>query len=217
MGGFKNETINIVFDSGIIYIIIDHLTKCSKQMKTDCLSNNNPLKKHEDKITNRLVARYLNVGDNIFRYESQSPENYDDATDQYVGRIDIKVIPRNPLCEFQEYFIIECKRIDGTKPYNQKYITDGVARFVSHPLKYSSYCNKNIMFGYVIKTIDVPDNTGKIDSLQDSLLKGVASTKFALLQKDDSQYYVYICKYSSPHIGQIELWHLFYDFSDVIL
>ena len=218
MGGFKNEAINVAFDGGVINIIIAHLTKCSKQMKADCITNGNLLRNNEDAITNRSIAKYLNAEPNDFRYEPQASENFDDETDRYIGRTDIKVISGDYFRNVRAYFIIECKRIDGTDDLNKKYITEGVARFftpASKP-KYSSYYKKNIMFGYVVQAIDIPNNSDKIDKLQASILKEATATGFVLKQNDDSRYYVYACEYVSVHTERIELHHLFFDFASVI-
>ena len=220
MGGFGNEAINNAFDCGFINHIIAHLINCSKQMRSDCIDSDNFLRNNEDGITNRLTSVYLNnKPDDIFRYLPQSPEQYDITTDHYIGRTDIQVISRNHF--FQDakaYHVIECKRIDGTLNLNRKYVTEGVERFFSpspNP-KYSSYYRQNIMFGYVVESIVIPDNTEKIDCLQFTLLKGAAASKFVLNSSDNSKYYEYRCNYDSDNIGKIILSHLFYDFSDVI-
>jgi hypothetical protein len=217
MGGFKNETTNVEFDAGVINTIIAHLIKCSKQMKEDCIAADNLLKNDEDAITNRLTV-YLNAGPNILRYESQSPEHYNDGTDRYIGRTDIKVISGDYFRDAKAYHIVECKRIDGTNTLNRKYIKDGVARFFTPTPKpkYSSYYMLNIMFGYVVRAIDVSDNADKIDKLQHSLLKKLTITNFVLKQNDNSQYYVYTCDYSCACIGRIELSHLFFNLSNAI-
>jgi len=217
MGGFKNETINIAFDNGAINIIIAHLTECSKRMRADCIKNNKPLENHEDRITDRFVAKYLNTEPNDFRYKSQIDKNFDDDTGRHIGRIDIEVISSDYFkVSAQAYFTIECKRIDGTRNLNKKYITEGVARFVTHPIKYSSYYKQNIMFGYVVRELNIPCNADKIDEFQSSLLNEVKTTKFVLKQTDNLQYYVYVCAYNSIHNESIELSHLFFDFSDVV-
>jgi hypothetical protein len=217
MGGFKNETTNVEFDAGVINTIIAHLIKCSKQMKEDCIADDNLLKNDEDAITNRLTV-FLNAGPNILRYEPQSPEHYNDRTDRYIGRTDIKVISVDYFRDAKAYHMVECKRIDGTNTLNRKYINDGVARFLtptSKP-KYSSYYMRNIMFGYVVRAIDVSDNADKIDKLQHSLLKKLTITNFMLKQNDNSQYYVYTCDYFHAYIERIELSHLFFNLSDAI-
>ena len=109
MGGFKNKTLNNEFISGVVNHTITHLIKCSEQMISDCLENNNPLWNDEDRITNRLVEKYLNNGSSNYRYIIQSPENFDDKTDQYIGRTDIIVISKNYFIDSKAYFIIECK------------------------------------------------------------------------------------------------------------
>ena len=219
MGGFRNEAINDAFDCGFIHIILAHLTSCSKQMKSDCINSNNFLNNDEDSITNRLTSVYLNAkSDDIFRYMPQSPEHYDSSADHYIGRTDIQVISRNHFFQDEKaYHIIECKRIDGTNNLNKKYITEGVERFFSPPQpKYSSYYRQNVMFGYVVESIVIPDNTEKIDCLQCTLLTGAVASKFVLHNSDNSQYYDYKCNYVSENIGKIILSHLFFDFSDVI-
>jgi len=218
ISGFNKDTINDKIVEWTINSIICQLIKCSNQMKEDCITNSNFLRNKENKITNRLVAKYLNIESGIFHYETQSQETFNDNTDSFDGIVDIKVI----LCDHSlgeyAYFIIECKRIDGTTPLNKKYISEGVMRFLS-PIenpKYSSYHKRNIMFGFVVKVIDIPKNTEKIDTLQPSLLDEVKASSFELIQSDNSQYYIYSCIYFTSDIEQIKLTHLFFDFSGVI-
>lgn len=219
MGGFKKKATNNAFSGGFIDNIIAHLIKCSKQMKSDCANNHNPLKNHEDRITERLVSNYLNVAPNYLRYEAQVSENFDIETDSYIGRVDIKVISGDYYIDDKAYHIIECKRINGKNKFNKEYITEGVARFLT-PMpkpKYSSYYKRNIMFGYIVKSIDIHENAKKIDELQVILLSEVDSKNFGLVKSDDSQYWVYACEYATEYIGKIELHHLFFDFADVIV
>jgi len=218
MGGFINKTINRAFGTGAINFIIAHLIKCSEQMKENCAATDNLLKNDEDAITNRLVAVHLNEKTSIFRYEPQSSEHYDIKTDHYIGRTDIKVISRDYFRDKNAYHIIECKRIDGTVALNKDYITEGVERFLSPASqpKYSSCYLENIMFGYVVKSINIPANADKIDGLQNTLLKTTKASPFILQQNGDSQYYVYICKYTSDVIRIIKLSHLFFDFSGIV-
>jgi hypothetical protein len=125
MGGFVNDRLNIDFANGAVDTIIIHLTKCSSKMKADSVKNSNPLKNHEDKITNRLVARYLNAAPGSFRYETQTPETFDEETDTFIGRTDIKVLPMSHFCGSDAYFIIECKRVDGSADLNRAYVAEG--------------------------------------------------------------------------------------------
>ena len=216
MGGFRNDDLNMLFVRGVIDTIVAHLIKCSQKMRSDCVQNSNPLRNHEDKITNRLVAKYLNAEPNGFHYERESPENFDEETDTYIGRTDIKVLPWSHFCGSEAYFVIECKRVDGSYALNRLYITEGVARFVEFPLKYPSYYNLNIMFGYIVKSIDIVENASKIDALQRCQLTGVSASAFVKLESENSRYFLFTCEYFTENTNRIELLHLFYDFADVM-
>jgi len=89
-------------------------------------------------------------------------------------------------------------------------------RFVSTTPKYSAYYKQNILFGYVVKSINITKNTSKINTLQNSLLNEISSTGFVLEQSDDSLFYVYSCNYDLKSIGSVTLKHLFINFSNVI-
>ena len=214
MKGFKNKA-----KAGFINTVIAHLVECSKQMKADCMTTNNYLQNHESIITNKLTANYLNKGPNIFRFHSESQEHFDNATGRFIGRIDLKVTTFDHFRDEKAYYIIECKRIDGQNVLNKKYITEGVERFFSPATqpKYSSYYSKNIMFGYVVEIIDIPNTANNIERLQKNLLdEAITPSRFVLVQSDTSLYYVYRCGYVSKTIGQVELSHLFFDFADVV-
>jgi hypothetical protein len=69
-----------------------------------------------------------------YLFDSELPEN--------TGRIDIRVIPVNPLINDDAYFIIECKRLNarnqlGSSGLNSEYIKEGVCRYISK--KYTRY------------------------------------------------------------------------------
>ena len=219
MSGFKNETINIAFVTGMSNAIITHLINCSKRMKLDCINNSDYLENNENKITRKLHGMYLNK-ERIYplAYELESSENYDAATNQYTGRVDLKVTSCDYFRDPKAYFIVECKRISNTLA--RLYVDEGVARFfypITNP-KYSSFYKRNIMFAYVVQAIDIASTTNEIEmlQLQSCLLKGVNSSKFTLLYKLDLEHYVYECEYESSHTGKIILSHLFFNFSDVI-
>ena len=219
MGGFKNEASNLLFKRGFAYAqIIPHLIECCKLMKAESIAENNPLKNHEDRISDRLVANYLNAMPNApFRFRGQSQVNFDKETDSFVGRIDFEVITSDIFRNDEVYHVIECKRIDGSYKYNKKYVVEGVERFFSVPMpKYPSYNGRSTMIGYVVKDIDIPANATKIDVLQQQLLPLVFVGNFKQTQTDNSQYCVYACEYKSDHTGLIELTHLFFNFADAI-
>lgn len=216
MGGFRNETNNIAFENGLFNLIIVHLYQCSHKMMETCKATGNELYNHEDKITNRLVANHLNFNDLRLRFIPQSQETFIPDGDNYKGRCDIRVVSDDWFRNQNDYYLVECKRIDGGNYLNRQFVSEGISRFVVSSPKYPSYHKRNIMFGYVVKAIDIPDNTVKIDQLQGELLAGVLPGKFLLVSNESTEFYYYSCEYQSDTIDSIELAHLFYDFSSVI-
>ncbi|WP_138308520.1 MULTISPECIES: hypothetical protein [unclassified Clostridium] len=215
MQGFKDESYNIDFEDGLFESIMEHLIRCSDEMKADCIETGNLLNNNEDKITNRLVENYLNKGSAFMRFILQSPESFVPDEDIYKGRTDIKVVPQNWFMDINDYYIIECKRIDGKAKLNKEYIINGIARFVISPPKYSSFNKRNIMFGYVVQDINIPNNTIEIERLQKTMIDEVTSEGFILNNNSGAECYIYSCKYT-VNTEWIELRHLFYDFSDCI-
>jgi len=218
MSGFKNERYNCGYEHGLFNQVVRHLIEASNEMRVACSDENNPLPNHEDRITDRLVGKYLVNRHRNFRYAPQVPVNFNDDRDRFDGRADIEVVTGNRFLGNElVYFLIECKRIDGTADLNRKYITEGVARFTEHPPQYPAENGMAIMFGYVVSNgVDIADNTTKIESLQHYHLHGVTAGSFASQEEKASRYYVYNCKYTSEHLECVELKHLFYDFSEAI-
>lgn len=83
------------------------------------------------------------------------------------------------------------------------------------PPKYSSFNKRNIMFGYVVQDINIPNNTIEIERLQKTMIDEVTSEGFILNNNSGAECYIYSCKYT-VNTEWIELRHLFYDFSDCI-
>lgn len=216
MGGFRNEFNNIAFENGLFHLIIVHLCQCSHDMTEKCKATGDQLHNHEDRITDRLVANHLNLNNWGLRFIPQSPETFIPEEDVYKGRCDIKVVSDDWFRNLNNYYLIECKRIDGGNHLNCQYVSEGVSRFVTNPVKYPSYHKRNIMFGYVVQAIDIAENAAKIDQLQSKLLVGVLSGKFLLIDNTSKEFYQYSCQYKYGITDSIELAHLFYDFSGVM-
>lgn len=215
MGGFRNEANNIAFENGLFHLIIVHLFQCSHDMAEKCKATGNQLHNHEDRITDRLVANHLNLNNLGLRFIPQSSETFIPEEDVYKGRCDIKVVSDDWFRNLDDYYLIECKRIDGGSPLNRQYVSEGVSRFIENPAKYASYHKRNIMFGYVVQAIDIAENAAKIDQLQGELLVGVLPGKFLLVDNTSAEFYHYSCQYQYEINDSIELAHLFYDFSAV--
>lgn len=216
MGGFKNESLNIEFERGMFRLIILHLSQCSCAMKRDYKLNGRKIFNDEDKITNQLIADYLNINNIGLRFIPQSLETFDLDNSTYRGICDIKIVSASWFQDLNDYYLVECKRIDGGARLNREYVLEGVSRFVLAPPKYPSYHKRNIMFGYVVKAINIPDNITKIEKLQNKLLTTVQTGEFIFVESENNEFYHYSCVYQSAVINLIELAHIFYDFSDII-
>lgn len=226
MRGFLNPDLNYDLKRGIYELIIDSLSKCSDLMKKDCLSNGVFISNHEEKIRNHLLEGYLDnsiirevigLSNIAIRFIPETLENYDFKTNTYVGRADIRVVSSNWLLgNNEDYYIVECKRINGERSLNSKYITEGIERFVVYPPKYPSYHNKNIMFGFVVKKIDIMSNVSEIAKLHQSRLDNIIEKNFDLIKKNEMNgFYLYNSKYDIQG-KRLELQHIFYDFSSII-
>lgn len=218
MGGFKTESNNTIFEHGLFNVIVLHISKCCETMRNDCQKTANPLPNHEEKISNRLVARYLNVGIKGIKFTRENPESFDVETDTYKGRTDIRVVSSDWLSgNDNAYYTVEAKRIDGSTKLNHEYVCEGVSRFlVPVPPKYPSYYGKNIMLGYIVQAINISENARIIDSLQRKMLIGVAISEIKSVCDDGKGFSRYQCLYQTNNDMNVELAHLFYDFSDVI-
>ena len=220
MGGFKNQSFNSNFRDGLFSIIVVALEKSCELMVNNHINNGTTIENHEEKIRTHLLENFLDkdelrsdigLEDCYLRFSVEASENYDPSTNTYVGRTDIKVVSKNWFDDRNDYFIIECKRIDGTRTLNNKYITEGVSRFVgSHP-KYSSYHNKNFMLGFIVKGIDFKNNLSDISKIHiRELSHNIRSDIF--LKTSSSLFYY--CE--SEYNNDLLLAHIFYDFSSII-
>lgn len=84
--------------------------------------------------------------------------NFDKEVDEKTGRIDLKIKDINDFEDFDSYYIIECKRLDGKSTLNKYYINHGINRFTSG--YYSSY-GINGMLAFVVEKIDIHSNMDK--------------------------------------------------------
>jgi len=227
MGGFKQKSINEDFQNSFHSYIIETIEKCCSLMKQNCISSGRTVKNHEVNIQNHLFFYYLD-NDSVLAelecemfpisFQIETPETYDENTDTFIGRCDIKVTSNNYWVNKnkKDYYIIECKRIDGSSNLNKKYIDEGVSRFVDEPPKYPSYHNKNIMFGFVVKNIDIPDNSIKISKINKDKFGSISQGDLILIKTDLTEgLHEYISDYTLSD-KSLQLFHIFFDFSPVI-
>ena len=170
----------------------------------------------ENKIRSIMIEEYMKTqksayGMSDYRFELEVPENYV-GEGKHIGRVDIRIVLISDFEKEDAYYIIECKRIDGSADLNKKYVKEGIARFVTE--KYSSYYGRNIMLGFVVKKIDVSANTLIIEDIQNSDSNKYMHGEFELLKNDDLTT-TYKCSYQVEK-GLLELQHIFSDYSDIV-
>lgn len=223
MGGFKNQQLNQIAKNNIYEDMINFIFISLEKMRENLLAENKNIKNDEEKIRTHLLEHYLKneqfkekyFDDLYLLFNAEVAEGYDITSEEYIGRVDIKVYSINTIINPKDYYIIECKRIDGSSTLNRKFITEGICRFILNKPKYSSYNKKNIMLGFVVKNIDIEINTDRINEIQSEIEDIHICEKLERLKKEKEEYYLYRNKYKCGD-KKIELSHLFYNLSDVI-
>lgn len=153
----------------------------------------------DEYLDNYLIKVELDITEFKFDKEIQTK----------TGRADIRVLNTIQMMKgiSNPYYFIECKRIDDINPHykdslNNKYINNGINRFIKE--KYPTYLEANAMLGFVVKNINIEENTKKISSLK--------HFKFI-----DNFEYSYISKHKTRSSNEnITLYHLMLDFSSLI-
>ena len=224
MGGFKNKSLNFLVKQAIFNDMIKYIFISLDSMKKSFLLQHKKLLNDEEKIRTHLLENYLNndsfkkeMGyDNLaLRFFPEVPESYDKCDEEYVGRADIKVICPNYFNDVKDYYIIECKRVDGSAKLNTFYVAEGICRFVSEPPKYLSFNGKNIMLAFVVTDIDIDRNISKINEIQAKIKEIKLIGALKKCKSERAEHYLYTSKYECNSV-QIELSHIFYDFSMMI-
>jgi len=194
-------------DSNFEYILIQ-IYKCYQKMLMDYdLIENN-----ENKIKNRLYKDYLNnqsirneLGLNQYLFKTETAmidENYDEK-----GYSDIEIIDlKGSFKSTEAFYVIECKRIDDINPHyknslNNKYITEGISRFVDE--KYPTHYKVNGMLGFVVKNIDIKENCKHFSYFE----------SYPFIDDFESSYR---SKHATKTSKQIILYHLMLNFSSKI-
>jgi hypothetical protein len=127
---------------------------------------------------------------------------FEKEVDENMGRVDIKIRDANEFIMHEEhaaYYVIECKRLDGSSTLNKAYVADGIERFTtgykstSESSYYSSYYGVNGMIGFIVKDINIHDNMSKIGNFFNEIERNKL--------------------YESNH-ANLNLYHLMMDFSD---
>lgn len=197
--------------------IINYIQDISLLVIKDYENNNLKLPNDENKIRSIILEEYL-VKQKVkykmedYRFLSEVLENYQ-GNGKYIGRVDIHVILKNDFEKEEAYYVIECKRIDGTKKMNRKYVEEGIARFITG--KYSSYYHRNIMLGFIIKNIDIHKNTLEIEKIQNASSDKQMHSSFIPTRNTSKNIETYECTYSINSC-KLQLVHIFSNYSSII-
>ena len=197
--------------------ILSKITICYQLMKT----NKVVLENDENKIRDVLVNDYVNnpkIKNDLQLNYFIFPEVPETKTS---GRTDIRIHnPNSFLNQNEEYYIIECKRLDNTNTtgksgLNAKYIENGIDRFTTK--FYSSYYRVNGMIGFVVEDLKIHENVKSINTLLTTSFSSITTkqeiTKDSFI--DDFEYH-----YNSIHTDkdndELKIYHLMFDLSENI-
>lgn len=218
-----NSMINIGNFSRIHFVkqkefknILSKVVMCYEIMCSDCVKQGKTLPNNENSLRDILHYEYLNIKQvrakcNLTQYLFVPEVPEDRKKNDIRGRTDLRVIIKSRTFENpQEYFTIECKRIDGNKSLNEAYIVNGILRFVNESPLYLSYYRTNGMLGFIVKDINVANNMNEIDSLLSNKYEEVKVID-NIVSEDSVP-----CCYMSTYISQnkpLRLYHLMLDVS----
>lgn len=133
------------------------------------------------------------------------------------GRTDIRIFSPNSYFNQEEYFVIECKRLNsracrGSSGLNYKYIDNGIRRFIQGT--YSSFYKINAMIGFIVEAVDINKQVNDLNYLLTNFFPEIKTISLISEEKFISDFDSH---YSSKHItndgGNLKLYHMMYDFS----
>lgn len=190
------------------------------------LKNETQLNDKDEEILRSMLKTHMQNNRGNFKLgnyhiDSESAE-IDECTYKTLGYCDLKItIPDNNEWsnEPERYFIIECKRLDGSVNKNKLYISQGIHRFITE--KYS----KNMNIGGMIAFVE--NNKGAIKDINEiveDINKKLIEDFRHLADEKLFPYTVienFVNSYQSKHDIRyknrtIKLTHLFFDNRNVI-
>jgi len=196
------------------------------------LSDFNSIENKETTIRNYLCKNYLQ-NDTFRQKYFLIPFDFDAESavikdGQEVGYIDIKIKTVESFQNTQNYYTIECKRLDGDyldqrkkqptlKNYSlaTEYITNGIVRFVEK--KYPTTLGVNGMVAFIVQATNIDNGVLAINNLISNRFKNTNTTQ--LLSKIDiiSEFdFAYISSHLDIENTNFDLYHLMLDYSTII-
>lgn len=179
------------------------------------LASNVRLTNNENSIRDYMLYNYLKKQWFKEQYELTN-YLFDPELPENTGRIDIRIIPVNPLINDDAFYVIECKRINAQNPtgktgLNAEYIAEGICRFISK--KYSSYFGINGMIGFVVQSLDISQNVISINQLLKNTFMQTSTIQELEYREIVSGFDFSYCSTHSVDKNNIVLYHLMFDFS----
>ncbi len=200
--------------------ILKKIVLCYDIMCNDYSIGQLYLPNDENEIRDVLHYKYLNckhirnrVKLRSYLFIPEVPENCKQGDKR--GRTDLRVIIKSRTFDNpEEYFTIECKRLDGNDTLNNLYISKGIKRFIddNKPL-YSSHCQTNGMIGFLVQNVNIGSNVSKINTLLQNKYNSINT-----IDEISQEISIPNC-YKSLHVSQnkpLQLYHLMLDFSQII-
>ncbi|KZX16732.1 hypothetical protein MBCUT_05960 [Methanobrevibacter cuticularis] len=133
------------------------------------------------------------------------------------GRNDIRItyITQAFTLNPKEYFVIECKRLDGSNTLNDNYIRKGLMKFITGT--YSSNENNAIMIGYIEKG-EISDIINKLNKKLNNI-KNIHTLKIlSPVNTVENFDYMYNSKHKrNSRLPTILIHHLMFDYKDITI
>lgn len=201
--------------------------RCFVDIYKDMISRQCKVENKEELIRDSFFC-YLD--DDSYRNNTPVLQNFhlERESQEGMGYLDIKVKPIKPYCSVKAYYIVECKRLDahnlkGDTGLNAEYVKNGICRFVTD--YYSSYFDCNVMFGFLVESVDV--QTDIVDNINSMMQRRYTNAQKRVVKADviqQMQYedfingypYSYISKHTSKSGKELTLYHIMFDFSQNI-
>jgi hypothetical protein len=167
-----------------------------------------------------ISKKYLKNIDFRRAHSPLAKYHFDKESSENNGRADIRILQIDPYINDEAYYIIECKRLDNDKQtgktgLNGKYISNGIARFVSG--KYTTYNHTAGMIGFVVSKMDIHENVKFINKLLNETFTDI-NTEKELTKKQITPGFEY-SYYSSHKVRNTTkiIYHLMFDFSIILI
>lgn len=190
-------------------------------LKSECTLPNN-----ENEICKHIFDNYFE-NDEFRKQYSIFDYKFDIEIRENLGRVDLRVLKKDPLLGAKAYYIFECKRIeaknpDGISGLNAEYIKNGICRFVTE--YYTTYFGENGMIGFVVEQVNIIDHVNSINMLLNKefindLNITVNANPVQNLQKNqiiENFEHLYSSRHKTLNEKEIVLHHLMLDFSSKI-